>query len=248
MHNMSIKLTVLAFCFFSGVALILFVPQAAAMSALLHGGSEAANYFVSDAVTTTSGGILTVTPSASSGGNISPNTPQTVSTGATTTFTVTPNTGYTAVVGGTCGGSLVGNIFTTSVITADCTVIASFVKNIEQTSNCTAKVESRDGTIFLSVPVIAVNSINSTAYYYADFSYEPSNGKITFKLTANAGLITEMSSYISCQHASLSPFGNDFILHLATVNYNGSSIWINLKFLQTADGNLRFEVTNYGPN
>lgn len=246
MQSSGIKLALLAFCVFSGIALTLSVPQAAAMSSLLYGGSEAVNYFVSAAATAT--GTFTVTPSAGPGGSITPSASQTVSAGATTTFTVTPNAGYTAFVGGTCGGSLNGLIYTTNAITANCTVVASFAQNTEQTSNCTATVESREGKIFLSVPIIAANSSNGTAYYYADFSFEPVNDKIIFKLTTKAGLLTDTSPYTSCQHSTLSPFGNDFLMHLAKVNYNGSSIWINLKYLQSSDGALRFEATNYGSN
>lgn len=247
MHNMSLKLTLLVFCFFSFIALAASVSQAASMSSLLYGGSEAANYLVSDAATGTSAGVFTVTPSAGTGGSISPNTPQTASAGSTITFTVTPNAGYTAFVGGTCGGSLTGTTYTTSAITANCTVIASFTQNA-QITNCTATVEAISGNTFLRAPIIAVKGSNGTAYYYAEFLYEPASDKITFKLTTGSGVLTDTSPYTSCQHATLSPFGNDLVLHLTKVEYNGTSIWINLKYLQTSDGNVRFEVTNYGLN
>ena len=68
----------------------------------------------------------TVTPSAGSGGSISPSTPQTVSNDAATSFTVTPATGYSISSVTGCGGSLSGNTYTTGPITADCTVTASF--------------------------------------------------------------------------------------------------------------------------
>ncbi len=68
----------------------------------------------------------TVTPSAGTGGSISPNTAQAAAHGTTRTFTVTPNTGYTASVGGTCGGTLSGTTYTTNPVTANCTVAASF--------------------------------------------------------------------------------------------------------------------------
>ena len=72
----------------------------------------------------------TVTPSAGTGGSISPSTPVGVNYGNTTTFTVTPSTGYTtASVGGTCGGSLSGTTYTTNAITANCTVSATFTIN-----------------------------------------------------------------------------------------------------------------------
>ncbi|MCI5140612.1 MAG: hypothetical protein D3909_02565, partial [Candidatus Electrothrix sp. ATG1] len=57
----------------------------------------------------------TVTPSAGSGGTISPDSPQTVAHGATTSFTVTANTGYSiSSVDGSCGGTLSGNTYTTN--------------------------------------------------------------------------------------------------------------------------------------
>jgi len=68
----------------------------------------------------------TVTPSAGTGGSISPSTSQTVSYGGTTQFTVTPDTGYhiDSVIG--CGGTLTVNTYTTGSITANCTVTATF--------------------------------------------------------------------------------------------------------------------------
>ena len=68
-----------------------------------------------------------MTPSAGVGGEISPNTAQTITQGSTTSFTVTPDSGYrVSGVDGTCGGSLSGNSYTTSAITAACTVEAAF--------------------------------------------------------------------------------------------------------------------------
>ncbi|MES2826418.1 MAG: InlB B-repeat-containing protein, partial [Pseudomonadota bacterium] len=68
-----------------------------------------------------------VTPSAGSGGSISPATVQSVVHGNTTGFTLTPDTGYSiASVGGTCGGNLTGASYTTNAVTAACTVVASF--------------------------------------------------------------------------------------------------------------------------
>jgi photosystem II stability/assembly factor-like uncharacterized protein len=71
----------------------------------------------------------TVTPSATTGGTISPNTPQTVTSGATTTFTITPDSNYTASVSGCNGTQQAGNTsisYTTGAITANCTVTATF--------------------------------------------------------------------------------------------------------------------------
>ena len=71
----------------------------------------------------------TVTPEAGEHGSISPDTPQIVNYGDTTSFTVTADTGYSIDTVEGCGGSLSGNIYTTGAITADCTVMASFVIN-----------------------------------------------------------------------------------------------------------------------
>ena len=68
-----------------------------------------------------------ITPSAGAGGTISPGTPQVISAGSSQLFTVTPNAGFAASVGGTCGGTLVGLNYTTNAITANCTVVATFV-------------------------------------------------------------------------------------------------------------------------
>src|SRR5690606_29481957 len=79
-------------------------------------------------VTTAGGPTFTVTPSVgTASGTISPNTPQTITSGATTNFTLAPAAGYAIdSVGGTCGGSLAGNVFTTTAVTANCTVVANF--------------------------------------------------------------------------------------------------------------------------
>lgn len=69
----------------------------------------------------------TVTPSASTGGNISPSTPQPVELNGIATFTVTPDNGnIIRSIDGTCGGNLTGNTYTTNPITTDCTVVATF--------------------------------------------------------------------------------------------------------------------------
>jgi hypothetical protein len=71
----------------------------------------------------------TVTPSAGTGGSISPSTAQTVEEGATRSFTLTPSSGYQIdAVGGTCGGTLSGSTYTTAAVTQDCTVTASFAE------------------------------------------------------------------------------------------------------------------------
>ncbi len=71
-----------------------------------------------------------VTPSAGTGGSVSPSATQTVKGGATKSFTVSPNSGYTrnSMVGGTCPlGSWSSNTWTTGAINANCTVSFSFL-------------------------------------------------------------------------------------------------------------------------
>ncbi len=77
----------------------------------------------------TDAATYTVTSSAGAGGSIDPAGPQSVSYGETTTFTVMPDTGYSINAVEGCGGTLDGNVYTTAPVTADCTVIASFVIN-----------------------------------------------------------------------------------------------------------------------
>lgn len=69
----------------------------------------------------------TVTPSAGTGGTITPDSPQTVSEGATTSFTVLADSGYRVETVEGCGGTLSGNTYTTAPVTEDCAVTASFM-------------------------------------------------------------------------------------------------------------------------
>ena len=74
----------------------------------------------------------TVTPSAGTGGAISPNTPQRVQENQTAQFRLTPVIGYAIDphVGGSCGGTLNGAIYTTNPLVADCDVIAAFTPTL----------------------------------------------------------------------------------------------------------------------
>ena len=86
------------------------------------GGSLSGSTYTTNAITTDctvsvsfSQITHTVTPSAATGGSISPSDAQTVSEGAATSFTLTPASGYEiSSVGGTCGGSLSGSTYTTN--------------------------------------------------------------------------------------------------------------------------------------
>lgn len=69
----------------------------------------------------------TVSASGGSGGGIDPVGAVLVTGNATASFTLTPEPSYAPVVSGSCGGTLSGNSYTTQSVTADCTVVASFV-------------------------------------------------------------------------------------------------------------------------
>jgi alpha-tubulin suppressor-like RCC1 family protein len=94
--------------------------------------------------------MFTITPSAGAGGTISPNTPQVISAGSSQLFTVTPITGFAASVGGTCGGTLVGMSYTTNAVTANCTVVATFVP----TTFTITPSAGADGTISPNTPQV----------------------------------------------------------------------------------------------
>ncbi|MCX6787378.1 MAG: hypothetical protein NTY93_02545, partial [Candidatus Kaiserbacteria bacterium] len=68
----------------------------------------------------------TVTPSAGTGGSLSPSTAQTVAYNGIKSFTVTANSGYTISSVTGCSGSLSGTTYTTGAITGACTVTAAF--------------------------------------------------------------------------------------------------------------------------
>lgn len=70
-----------------------------------------------------------VTPSAGSGGSMSPGSGQAVAYGNTVSFTVTPSTGHHIVSVTGCNGTLSGSTYTTGALTGDCTVSASFELN-----------------------------------------------------------------------------------------------------------------------
>ena len=95
--------------------------------------------------------FYTVTPSAGSGGSISPDTPQSVEHGKTTDFEVTPATGYSIDKVEGCGGTLDAStgIYTTGLITADCTVTATFVSSITYTVTPQAR---KNGSITPDTP------------------------------------------------------------------------------------------------
>jgi len=71
---------------------------------------------------------FTVTPSAGTGGSVGAGA--TVLEGSSATIAITPDAGYQTItpVDGTCGGTLAGTSYQTNPVTANCTVIASFLQ------------------------------------------------------------------------------------------------------------------------
>ena len=113
--------------------------------------SASASAIVGDVVIPT----FVVTPSAGTGGSISPSTPQTVEEGETITFYLGVDTNYDINdVGGSCGGTLTLNSwdqqsFTTDPVTSDCSVSATF--------------NLRSGTVVPSAPSLSLTGFGETS-------------------------------------------------------------------------------------
>jgi Leucine-rich repeat (LRR) protein len=124
-----------------------------------------------------------VTPSTvDTNGSINPNTAQAITSGNTTTLTITPNAGFNiASVDGTCGGALTGNSFTTNPITADCTVIASFVAVSVTTFIVAPGVADTNGTINPSTPQTITSGSAAT------FTITPNAGFFIAGVTGTCG-------------------------------------------------------------
>jgi subtilisin-like proprotein convertase family protein len=112
----------------------------------------------------------TVTPSAGTGGSISPNAAQTVEEGSTTAFVLTADSGYEIdSVGGTCGGTLSGSTFTTAAITQNCTVTASFA--VLPTYLVTPSA-NEGGSISPNTPQVVEEGSTTSFVLTADSGYE----------------------------------------------------------------------------
>ena len=135
-----------------------FTPASSSVS--INGANIAAGNF-SAAVT-----AFTVTPSAGSGGSISPSSPQTVNYNSTISFTATPTVGYYLASVSGCGATYSGNIITTAPVTANCTVSAVFAINT-YTINPSA---GSNGTI-------SPSTLQTVSY----------NGTSSFTITPNTG-------------------------------------------------------------
>src|ERR1041384_8315556 len=152
----------------------------------------------------------TVTPSAGTGGSISPSTPQTVNYNTTTAFTVTPSTGYHINTVTGCGGSLAGSTYTTGAITADCAVSATFALNMSTTGVASSLNPSTFGTsVTFTATVAPVAPATGTP-----------DGTVTFTIdgTAVRGSVALVSGHATYATSTLA-VGN----HTVRADYSGSA-------------------------
>ena len=122
---------------------------------------------VDQACITTNTIAFTVTPSALTGGSISPDTEQSVASGETTDFVLTADTGYVIdEVTGTCPGSLAGDAFSAGAIVEDCTVIANFTAITLPSGVTIDQTDVGDGEIYLTVS-LASDGGGAISFYEA---------------------------------------------------------------------------------
>ncbi|MEQ1596514.1 MAG: proprotein convertase P-domain-containing protein [Casimicrobium sp.] len=128
------------------------------------------------------------------------------------TVTITPNAGYSTItpLGGTCTGSLVGTTFTSNPMTADCSLIASFLQL--PIAPTTAVSPASGGSVSCVGPAIFGGTSTCTAspaagYLFTGFS--GCGGTPTSSLTYVTGAITGAclvtASFTSVSIPTLSP-------------------------------------------
>lgn len=128
------------------------------------------------------------------------------------TATITPNAGYSTItpLGGTCTGSLVGATFTSNPMTADCSLIASFLQL--PIAPTTAVSPASGGTVSCVGPAVFGGTSTCTAspaagYLFTGFS--GCGGTPTSSLTYVTGPITGAclvtASFTSVSIPTLSP-------------------------------------------
>jgi hypothetical protein len=141
------------------------------------------------------GASYTVTPSAGSGGTISPPTAVSVNSGATTAFTVTPASGYHINSISGCGGMAVnGNSsyttarsYLTGAITGNCVVTATFT-SVPVTSYTVTSTAGSGGTISPS----GDSTVTSGAA--EAFTITPHSGYTWYGVTGSCGTATPISA------------------------------------------------------
>jgi len=202
----------------------------------------------------------TVTPEAGEHGSISPDTPQIVNYGDTTSFTVTADTGYSIDTVEGCGGSLSGNIYTTGAITADCTVMASFVINKYAVTPSAGEggsispdtaqiVEYNDTTSFTVTPdegyhILGVEGCGGTLI---DGQY--TTGAITDNCTVTASFaINEYTVTPSAgEHGSISPDTAQIVEHGDAISFTLTpEIGYGIDTVEGCGGNLSSNIYTTG--
>jgi hypothetical protein len=125
-------------------------------------GHQQATPATAQATTTISS--YTITPHASAGGRITPDTPQPVNFNATVGFTITPDNGYRINTVTGCGGSLNGATYTTGPITGNCTVSATFALTGDVDKDTTINVFDALLTLQYAVGLIPHTPQNNAMY------------------------------------------------------------------------------------
>ena len=100
---------------------------------------------------TVSPSVYTVTPTAGSGGSLSPGEALPVAAGQRLALTVTPDNSYqVGSIDGTCGGRFSRSTYTTNAISGDCTVEATFI-TLAPGAPTIDRTDFADGEIMLFV-------------------------------------------------------------------------------------------------
>lgn len=183
---------------------------------------------------------LTVTPSAGTGGTISPNTPQTVNYNAKAAFTIQAVAGYAiSTVNGTCpAGTWSGTTYTTNAITSSCTVSANFVKaytvggsvsglatgeNLVLTNNADTRTITANGTYTFN------NALLSNRSYAVSVITQPKGQSCTVANGSGiVGTANVTNVNVTCQNivTSLYPLSgenwNDYVVSNGTTPYNAT--------------------------
>jgi parallel beta-helix repeat protein len=99
--------------------------------------------------------------------------------------------------------------------------------------NCDAQLSS---DLKINIPVVYF----SGNYYQVDFQYAPSSdGLVWVKLTS-----ATQTTQGDCETpATLSLISEKYVLHLPSLNFNGTEFWADFEYVPTADG---LKLTNYG--
>jgi len=146
-----------------------------------------------------------VTPSAGTGGSVTPADVQIVNAGGSTSFSVVPAAGYRIAAVSGCSGVLVGNTYTISNVQQNCSVAASFNRNPVALPGSLSVLEDSG----IVAGVLTGNDDDSLVYALASngglgnaqlidsatgaYTYVPSanaNGADTFGFTVSDGVVT----------------------------------------------------------